>query len=226
MPASFAPVSQVPMQYDRAYYPVFLDLRGRGCVVIGGGPVAERKVMGALGAGARVTVVSPDVTEPLARLAESGRIDLMRREFRKGDLTGADLAFAATDRADVNREVAAEAGAERVLLNSASESEPGDFILPSVIRRGAVHVALSTGGASPAYARMLRERLEEVLGPEHEALVEFLGELRPRVMARFRDDAARRRAVWDRIVTWETVELIREQRWDRIEEMVAECLSS
>ncbi len=188
--------------------------------------MAERKAMGALEAGALVTVVSPDVTDQLAQLAESGHIELMRRGFRKGDLAGADLAFAATDRGDVNGEVAAEAEAKGVLLNSASESEPGDFILPSVIRRGGLQVALSTGSASPAYARMLRERLEEVLGPEHEALVAFLGKLRPRVMARFHDDAACRRAVWNRIVTWETVELIREQRWDRIEEMVAECLSS
>ena len=172
-----------------------------------------------------MTVISPEATEGLAGLAESGRIEWTPRGVQKGDLEGAFLAFAATDRVEVNREVAALAEASGALLNSADGSAAGDFIVPSVLRRGALQVALSTGGGSPAYARMVRERLEEILGPEHGELVRFLEKLRPGVMARFPDDARRRRAVWDRLVTWETVALIRQRRWDQIEEMVAECLS-
>ncbi len=194
-------------------------------MVVGGGTVGERKVKGLLDAGAYVVLISPEVTDGLARLAGAGRIELVRRPFQEGDLDGAMLVFATTDRLEVNRWIAAEAEKSGAFLNLAEGSAAGDFILPSVFRQGALQVALSTGGGSPAYARMVRERLEEIFGPEHGKLVDLLERLRPRVMARFPDDAGRRRAVWDRLVRWETVELIRQRRWDQIEEMVAQCLS-
>ncbi len=213
------------MSDSRTYYPIFLDLSGRTCVVVGGGTVGEQKVRGLLDAGARVVLISPKVTEGLADLAGSGRIELVLRAFQRGDLEGAALAFAATDCADANRAVAGEAEAGGVLLNAAADPVAGDFILPSVFRRGPLRVALSTGGGSPAYAKMVRERLEEIFGPEHGELVDFLERLRPHVVARFPNSAGRRRAVWGWLVTWETVELVRQRRWDQIEEMVAECLS-
>ena len=210
----------------RPLYPVFLDIRGRKCVVVGGGSVGERKARGLLAASARVLVIGPDPSPDLSQLAESGQLDLVVREYRAGDLDGAFLAFAATNRHEVNQAVAQEAKDLGVPLNLAAGSGDGDFVVPSLLRRGEMNVAVSTGGGSPAYARLIRERLEDLFGPEHADMVSLLDRLRPRVKALFPDDEARRRAVWDRLVTWETVELVRRGEWDRIEQKVAECLSS
>ena len=207
-------------------YPVFLDLWEKTCVVVGGGPVGERKVRGLLGAGARVVLIAPAAIDGLADLAESGRIAWVRRGYRSGDLEGSCLAFAATDSPQVNRAVQAEAQKRGIFLNVADGSAPGNFTVPSVLRRGPLGVAVSSGGASPAYSRLVRERLEAFLGPEHGAFLAYLAALRPKVRERFPHSPDRRAAVWQRLVRWETLELVRQDRWDQIEEMVSECLSS
>jgi len=141
-----------------AYYPVFLDLRGRQVVVIGGGRVATRKVAGLREAGARVRVIAPQVRAGVA----ADRIE--RRRYRRGDLVGAVLAFAATDARAVNRAVAREARRLGIPVNVADSVEDCTFLAPARLRRGNVQIAVSTGGTSPRLARRLRERLEEVLG--------------------------------------------------------------
>jgi precorrin-2 dehydrogenase/sirohydrochlorin ferrochelatase len=161
-----------------AYYPVFLDLAARPCLVVGGGPVAEGKVEGLLAAGARVTVVSPTVTARLAGWAAEGRVTHLARAYRAEDLDGPQVAFAATDDAAVTRAVAADGRARSVWVNAADEPARCDFILPSVMRRGRLVVAVSTGGASPAAARAIREELEGYLTEEHAALVELAAEAR------------------------------------------------
>lgn len=142
------------------YYPVFLDLRGRVCVVIGGGEVAERKLQNLSECGAEVTVVSPVVTPGIRALAESGKLRWESREYTEGDLKGVFLAIAATDVASVNRAVAEEAAEEKVVLNVVDKPDLCTFIAPAIVRRGEVTVALSTSGTSPALARKLRESLE------------------------------------------------------------------
>ena len=142
------------------YYPVYLDLAGRRCIVIGGGEVAERKVEQLLAAGGSVTVVSPKATEALAQWAADGRLTWARRAYRPGDLSKAFLAIAATDDERVNRRVQEEASAERVLLNVVDVPALCTFIAPAVVERGPVTVAISTSGSSPALARRLRELME------------------------------------------------------------------
>jgi len=161
-----------------AYYPVFLDLADRPCLVVGGGPVAEGKVAGLLAAGARVTVVSPTVTARLAGWAAEGRLVHLAREYRPGDVDGRRLALVATDDVAVTRAVVADGRARSVWVNAADEPARCDFILPAVIRRGRLVVAVSTGGASPAAARAIREELEGYLTEEHAALVELAAEAR------------------------------------------------
>lgn len=161
-----------------AYYPVFLDLADRPCLVVGGGPVAEGKVEGLLAAGARVTVVSPAVTPRLAAWAETGRVQHLPREYRPGDLAGRRLALVATDDRTVSGAVAAEGRERGIWVNAADEPARCDFILPAVIRRGRLAVAVSTGGASPAAARAIREELEGYLTDEHAMLVEVAADLR------------------------------------------------
>jgi precorrin-2 dehydrogenase/sirohydrochlorin ferrochelatase len=151
-------------------YPIFLDISGRRCVVVGGGEVANRKARKLLQARARVVVVSPEVGAEL----ESVAIEVHRRPYRDGDLEGAYLAFAATDSREVNAAVAREAEERGVPVNVADKPSDGDFALPSTLRRGRLQVAVSTGGASPTLARRIKDELEEVFGPEWAGIVEEL----------------------------------------------------
>jgi siroheme synthase-like protein len=160
------------------HYPVFLDLSGQPCTVIGGGEVAERKVGSLLEAEARVTVISPTLSPGLASLAETHEIKHHARPYRQGDLAGATLAFDATDDDSVHAEIAAEAAQARVWLNVVDRPRFCRFIVPAVLSRGPVSVAMSTAGASPALAKRLRRELEEVIGPEYGMAAMILGKLR------------------------------------------------
>ena len=143
------------------YYPVYLDLRGKPCVVIGGGEIGERKVEGLVESSAEVTLISPDVTQRLQELAHAGRITWHARQYRQGDLKGAFLAIAATDVRDVNQAIAAEAQDEKVVLNVVDDAPLCSFIAPSIVKRGEVTLAISTGGSSPALARKLKETIQD-----------------------------------------------------------------
>jgi siroheme synthase-like protein len=175
-----------------AYYPVFLDLMDRPCLVVGGGPVAEGKVAGLLATGARVTVVSPTITARLAAWAADGRIGHRARAYRRGDLEGQQIAFTAADDGAVSAAVAKEGRARGIWVNAADEPARCDFILPSVIRRGRLVVAVSTGGASPAAARAIREELEGYLTEEHAKLVELAASVREDLRQRAVSPAAAR----------------------------------
>ncbi len=205
------------------FYPVFLNLRGRRAVVIGGGAVAEQKVLGLLSAGAHVTVVSPETTPALAELAAAGGIDLRRRPYRSGDLAGAWLAIAGTDDRAANAQVWAEAEREGVLLNAVDDLDHCSFIAPAIHREGGITVAVSTSGKSPALAARLRQRVARLVGPAEARLCELLGELRPELAARVRDPHVRT-ALWYRLVDSDVIEFVRrgdmEGARERIEELV------
>jgi precorrin-2 dehydrogenase / sirohydrochlorin ferrochelatase len=166
------------------YYPIFLDLADRPCLVVGGGPVAERKVESLLAVGAHVTVVSPTVTARLAAWVRAGRVAHRARGYRVNDLAGLQIVFVATDDEAVTRAVAAAARARGIWVNAADQPARCDFILPSVIRRGRLAVAVSTGGASPAAARAIREELEGYLTERHAALVDLAAETRANLRTR------------------------------------------
>ena len=142
-----------------AYYPVFIDVRGRTCVVVGGGNIGEEKVSKLLDCGAKVLVISPEVTERVRDLADDESVTWVQRGYRPGDLKGAFIAIAATDDGKVNRRIATEAEERNVLLNVVDVTHLCTFIAPSVVRKGDVAIAVSTGGASPALARKFREEL-------------------------------------------------------------------
>ena len=161
-----------------ARYPIVLDVTGRPCLVVGGGRIAEGKVHGLLAAGARVTVVSPTLTPVLAALAAEGRIAHRARGFLDGDLEGAALALAATGDPAVSAAVLTAGRARGVWVNAADDPERCDFFLPAVLRRGALAVAVSTGGASPALTRAVRDELERQLPPELGDLVDVVSEVR------------------------------------------------
>ncbi len=164
-----------------AYYPIFLNISGKRCVVVGGGQVALRKVRALLEHGASVEVISPDSCPELGQLAESGEIRVLNRECQAGDLKDAFIAIAATDNSDVNLQVVKEARSKAVLVNVVDDAENSDFIVPSYIRRGDVVIAISTAGRSPALARKIRTRLENDFGEEYASLALLVDEVRTEV---------------------------------------------
>ena len=143
-----------------AYYPVYLNLENRRCVIIGGGGVAEGKIARLRESGAVIGVVSPDATPGIRQMAADGILRWEPRLYRPGDLEGAFIAIAATNDREVNRAVYKEAEARGVMLNAVDDPPNCSFIAPSIVQRGPVTVAISTGGASPALARKLRESLQ------------------------------------------------------------------
>ena len=149
------------------YYPAYLDLTGRRCVVIGAGAIAERKVLQLLASDANVTLVSPTATDELQRLVGDGKVRWIKRTYVRGDLAGAMLAIAATDDEEVNRQVHAEAEREKTLLNVVDVTPLCGFIAPSIIERGPVTVVISTSASSPALARKLRELMNGDQNPAH-----------------------------------------------------------
>ena len=159
-------------------YPVMLDIAGRPCLVVGGGPVAERKMDGLLTADARVTVVSPSLTPALLTLAAEARLHWRPREYVTGDAAGFALVMVATSDASVSEAIAAECRARGVWINCADDPGRCDFILPAVFRRGALTVAVSTGGVSPTMARLVREELEARLPDDVALLTDVMGDVR------------------------------------------------
>jgi siroheme synthase-like protein len=161
-----------------SYYPLYLEMNRRRCLVIGGGEVAERKIAGLLKAGAEVTVISPDITEAIACWSKNNSIQLHARHYQPGDINGHELVFVATNDGSVNAQVHQDGKNEGVWVNAADDPEHCDFILPSVLRRGDLTVAISSGGNSPALARTIREELESYFTQEYEQLAGLAAEAR------------------------------------------------
>jgi len=165
-----------------SYYPIFLDLRGRECLVVGGGKIATRKVEGLLRAGAKVTVISLEITETLRAWEQQGKVRHLKRCYQKGDLKDYFLVYGATGLREVDDQMAAEARSEGVLLNVVDHRTLCGFINPAVLQRGNLTIAISTGGKSPGFAKMVRQKLEEFMGQEYgaalTAVAEKRGELR------------------------------------------------
>jgi precorrin-2 dehydrogenase / sirohydrochlorin ferrochelatase len=179
------------------YIPIFLDVTGRECVVVGGGEVAARKAESLLDAGAHVTVVSPRLSPPMKELVAGGRVTYIARDYQRGDIAGCVLSYAATDDSRLHRELAAEARALHIPINVVDVPELCTFIAPAVVKRGALQVAISTGGASPALAARLRRELEDRFGREYALTLEVLLAARRRLHAEEIDPAERMRRLKD-----------------------------
>ncbi len=205
------------------YLPIFVEVGGRPCLVVGGGEVAERKVRSLLEANADVSVVSPELTPALFQLSATGRIRYHARAYRRGDMRDHLLIFAATADRRLHRALADEARELGVLINVADEPELCSFIAPAVLKRGDLHIAISTGGASPAMARRLRAELEELIGHEYELLLRVLRAVRIRLQADEPDGAARARMM-GALAASELPTLIRRADFISIDRLLAEHL--
>jgi len=173
------------------YLPIFLDLRGQPCVVIGGGELAEAKVQTLLDAGAIVTVVSREAGDGIKLQAAAGKIRYLAREYEYGDLRGYSLAYVAIANAELARRAASEAREIGIPLNVADNPESSTFISPATFRRGDLQIAISTSGSSPAVARLIRQRLEQQFGPEYALVLEIMRRARQFLRLREPDQRAR-----------------------------------
>ncbi len=190
------------------HYPVFLDLTGRPCFVIGGCAMAEEKVKGLVAAGARVTVISPDMTPGLAQLGIEEKVDFIARRYRRGDLRTAFLVVVVSQAPPIVQAVWEETRGRNILVNTLDNVPHCDFIAPAIVRRGDLTVAISTGGKAPVMAVRLRQKLEKELGPEHARFLELAGMLRA-PLARLWPDFETRRALWYRLIDSDVIHLLR-----------------
>jgi precorrin-2 dehydrogenase / sirohydrochlorin ferrochelatase len=165
----------------QGYYPLFLNVKNKKCVIVGGGQVALRKAKALLDFGAEVLVVSPDLCPDLSTLAKTGAINTLHREYIKGDLSGAVIIIAATDSEEVNSQVSEDARQERIPVNVVDDAAISDFIAPAYFRRGDITIAISSSGKSPALARKIRTRLEKEYGSDYAELAALLDEIRTEI---------------------------------------------
>lgn len=174
------------------FYPINLDLRDRSCLVVGGGQVAERKTLTLLEAGANVRIISPSLTQKLQELSQSGKIIHLPKTVDDKDLTGALLVIAATDSLEVNAGIGRLCKKRNILVNVVAPPDESSFIVPSVVERGDLLIAVSTSGMSPALSKKIRQELEERYGPEYEVFLRKMSMLRARLMDEVMDDGVRR----------------------------------
>lgn len=202
------------------YYPLFLDITSRRCCVVGGGQVAERKIDRLLACGAVVEVISRELTPALATLKAQGRIRHLATDYQEALIRGAFLVIGATDDQAVNGRIAADARRLGIVVNIVDDPGLCDFILPSLVSRGDMTIAVSTGGRSPALAKKLRQELEKAYGPEYGTLAEILGKLRRKVIAA--GGAAPSPEKFQALVDSDLLKLIRAGRWPEVERLIHE----
>ena len=190
-----------------SYYPAFLNLKGKKTVVIGGGKVAERKILVLLKTGANITVISPEITKRIAREKLRGSLKHIPRQYRKGDVKNTFLVIAATDSEEINKKVSEEAPC---LVNVVDIPSLCNFIVPSVIQRGLLTIAVSTSGVSPALSKSIRLELERLYGPEFREYLQLVEKVRKKAIEKIPDKQQRTRFLKS-IATEEVIRKLREQ---------------
>lgn len=212
--------------YSDPYYPVFLDLRGRLAVVVGGGPVAERKIATLFEYGADIVCVAPLVTPGIDALVAQGLIGHEERGYVRGDLAGAFIVVCATDSTEVNRAVYQEAEGLGCLVNVVDVPELCNFIVPSIVKRGPLQIAISTGGAAPAVAKRMRRELEEHYGEEWECYVRLLGQVRCLVLDRVQGGEPVRKPIFEAIAASDLLDRIMDGVCPDAEDVFREFVSA
>jgi precorrin-2 dehydrogenase/sirohydrochlorin ferrochelatase len=201
------------------YYPLFLDITDRRCIVVGGGDVAERKVGRLLDFGASVVVVGKTLTPGLATMKKEGRINHIDTDYEKAFIDGALLVIGATDRDDVNAKISRDGKEKGILVNIVDDPDKCDFVLPSLLKQGDLLIAISTGGKSPALAKKLREEMEQLFGTEYQTLLEVMGQLREKLVVKGRSSDENRR-LFESVVHSDILKHIRDESWDKVKKII------
>ncbi len=203
------------------YYPVFLELRGKKVVVIGGGQVAFRKVETLLMCGANVHLVAKRLDQRLKQYIEGGRVKYEGSQFNPEILNGSSLVIAATDDTELNKKISKEAKKRNILINVVDNPEECNFIVPSIVKRGDLIVAISTSGSSPALSKRLRERFEDILGKEYELFLNLMKYIRKGIISKGLSSEENRRIFYN-LVDSPLISLIKENRWEEVSSKVEE----
>ncbi len=205
-------------------YPLFLNLSGKSCLLLGGGKVAERKLKALLSCGARVTLVSPELSPAVREMVEQNGIDYREDLYQPHYLEQRFLVFCATDDPQVNRQAAFDCQSRGILVNCASEPDLCSFFVPAVHREGSLSLAVSTGGSSPALAARIRDQLAVILAKDYPAYLTFLNDSRENILRRIRSNE-RRRALLEELASDSFYQFFKtavsDQAASRAEEMIA-----
>ena len=205
------------------YYPVYLDIKNRDCLVIGGGSVGTRKVLTLLACGANVTVVSTVATEKLKELSNHGVIKLKQRSFQTADLDDRFLVIGATDNQELNFNIHTEAERRGLLCNIADRPEACNFILPSIVNRGELIIAISTSGKSPAFAKKLRKQLEAEFGDEYAEFLNLMGAIRKKLLSEDHEPEAHKH-LFEQLIERNLVQMIKDGDTENINSLLLEVL--
>jgi len=202
------------------YYPIYIDIEDRAVLIVGGGTVCARKAETMMRYGARVTIVSPEITDEIAAWEQAGVLAVQRKMYAESDLEGASMVIASTDDQCVNARVARDCRRRRIPVNVVDVTHLCEFIVPAIIEKGSIQIAVSTGGKSPAIARTLREDLQRTIGPEYAEVNDLLGTLRKSAKQVLPTDIDRKR-FFDSIIATGILDLLREGRRREAFEAVA-----
>jgi len=205
------------------YYPFFFELKDKMALVVGGGKVAQRKVETLLAYGSLVNMVAKRLTSRLEELVERGEVHYIGKDFDEKQLDGMALVFAATDDKKLNHKVSEAARMRGMLVNAVDQPEDCNFIVPAIVRRGDLVIAISTTGKSPALAKMLRERLELQFGYEYEIFLILIGKLRKKILSMGYSQEKNSR-IFNEIVRSDIIKALEEKNLRRVEEIFQEIL--
>jgi precorrin-2 dehydrogenase len=205
------------------YYPIHLDIQNTYCLVVGGGGVGTRKVITLLNCGAKVTVVSPDISQQLRELAGSASLTLKQRSYQSGDLEGMFLVIGATDDETLNRQISRDAEQRGLLCNIADRPEICNFILPSIVQRDDLIITISTSGRSPALAKKLRQSLEARFGEEYGVLLKLMGGIRNKLLSQAHEPEAHK-PIFEQLINSDLTALIKEGKTEDINALLFKIL--
>lgn len=204
------------------YYPVCLDIKGKNCLVVGGGRVGTRKALSLAQCGARVTIVSPEIT---GSLENRENITLVRRAYDTTDLNGMMLVFGATNHRELNRQIWQDATEKNMLCNIADFPEACNFILPAVVRRGDLVITVSTSGNSPAFAKRVKKELENEFGEEYADFLFLMGKIRKKLLAEQHDPEAHK-TIFETFIEKGLLQMIRQKKMADIDTLLASVLGT
>jgi precorrin-2 dehydrogenase/sirohydrochlorin ferrochelatase len=201
------------------YYPIYLDITNKRCIVVGGGDVAERKMVRLLEFCAHVTVIGKTLTPALETMKKEGRIDHIDADYDEAFIDDAFLVIGATDRDDINEKISRDGKEKGILVNIVDDPDKCDFILPSLLQQGDLLIAISTGGKSPALAKKLRHELENIYGPEYQTLLNVMGSLREKLMMKGHSSDENKR-LFESVVYSDILHSIKDKNWEQVKKII------
>jgi precorrin-2 dehydrogenase/sirohydrochlorin ferrochelatase len=213
------------MKKQFPYYPIYIDIEDRAVLIVGGGTVCARKAETMMRYGARVTIVSPEITDEIAAWEREGVLAVQRKMYAESDLEGASMVIASTDDQCVNARVARDCRRRCIPVNVVDVTHLCEFIVPAIVEKGSIQIAVSTGGKSPAIARTLKEELQRTIGPEFTEVNDLLGTLRKSAKEVLPTDVDRKR-FFDGIIATGILDMLREGRRREAFEAVAQACRS